>query len=270
MKEKTDIVFVLLVYRNTKDLTEFLKSAKTLSCSWKAVVVNSFFDEMSRADAERVAHENGCAFMNVENKGYGSGNNHGISAALKQFESRYIIVANPDTVIEKFALTRLDPMGRAIIGPKITRRDGRNQNPLHEKRNLIVLIFRWMFAKTGLLFFFLVSIFFNKLEKAIFGKSNHPGPRKVYALHGSFIIFPSTVLQEVGGSIFDERMFLFCEENHIAELARKHRIPMFYDPELCIRHKEDGSIGLENLRSNHFTITRRSLQVFFKNWRIFA
>lgn len=267
---KTDLVFVILAYRSTRDLREFLQAAAAPGCTWQAVIVNSFYDEATRAEAEAIARQHGCLFLNVENRGYGAGNNTGLTAALAQTDAPFVVIANPDTRIESLPLARLKAHGRAVIGPEVLGRGGRLQNPLHYRRNPLVLLFRRLFALTGLRFFFFVSVFFNKLERAFFRRFGAKGAQRVYALHGSFLVFPREVLKELGGGrLFDERMFLYCEENHVAERARAAGIPMIYDPELRILHREDGSSGDARLKAAHFDITRRSLQVFFKNWRIF-
>lgn len=265
---KCDLIFVTLVYRNTHDPEDFLQSLKKLQCSYHVVMVNSYYDDESMNEAKALAARYGCDFVNVPNRGYGAGNNAGLKEALEKHEGRYIVISNPDIMIDELSLNEIEACGGAIVGPRVTARGGRNQNPLHYRRNLFVLLFRLLYAKIGFLPFYLGSIFFNKLEKAFYKRFYKPEqPRRVYALHGSFLILPAEALKKMGGSsLFDERMFLFCEENHIAELARKNGVRLIYDPQLKVLHKEDGSISLEN--HNHFKITRQSLQVFFKNWGI--
>ncbi|HEX3027363.1 MAG TPA: glycosyltransferase [Clostridia bacterium] len=262
-----DLVLVTLTYRNDKDLTDFLDSLASLGCSYRVIVVNSFYDNESESAIRSVAQAYGCDFFSVENKGYGSGNNAGIRFALEHYQFQYLAVSNPDIRIGEFDLDRLTAAENAVVGPKILTLRGKNQNPIHYRRNFFVLFFRFLYAKAGFLPFFLAAILFNKLEKAVLRKGDAKGPRQVYALHGSFFLLPRSVLQTFGGKLFDERMFLFCEENHIAELARKHGVPIIYDPRFWVTHKEDGSISLENL--DHFRITRESLKVFFENWKLF-
>ena len=57
-----DFVFVVLVYRNTKDLEDFFTSLKTPNA--KVVVVNSFYDDDSRAKFEAVALAHNADFLN--------------------------------------------------------------------------------------------------------------------------------------------------------------------------------------------------------------
>ena len=45
-----DYVFVVLVYRNTADLEDFLVSTKEITGNYKVIVVNAFFDEKTKSE----------------------------------------------------------------------------------------------------------------------------------------------------------------------------------------------------------------------------
>lgn len=48
-----------------------------------------------------IAKKLGCSFINVENKGYGFGNNRGIEYANKYFDYEFLIVSDPNIIIKK-------------------------------------------------------------------------------------------------------------------------------------------------------------------------
>lgn len=77
-------LFVVLVYRNSADLYDFIISVKQNFTNYKIVVVNSYYDNESLKVIEDIAISNDCEFINVANKGYSYGNNLGIGYAKKK------------------------------------------------------------------------------------------------------------------------------------------------------------------------------------------
>lgn len=72
---------------------------------------------------------------------------------------------------------------------------------------------------------------------------------KVAAAHGAFIIIGREALDRLGMPLFDERMFLFCEEVHLARKARRAGVRIEYRPGILVLHKEDGSMTLAKIRT---------------------
>ncbi len=67
------------------------------------------------------------------------------------------------------------------------------------------------------------------------------GRQRIYAAHGSFIIF-SRRFFEAGGKL-DDRLFLFGEEIAVGETCRALGLPVIYDPRLSVLHNEHQSVG---------------------------
>ena len=100
MKECFDIVFVVLVYRNTQDLVDFFKSNQ-ISRS-KTIVVCSHYNDDTDTRFSEIARINLADFIVVPNKGYGYGNNKGCEYALSNYDFKYLIISNADIKIEQF------------------------------------------------------------------------------------------------------------------------------------------------------------------------
>lgn len=257
-----EIVFVVLVWRNAGDLSDFLASLqKACPVSYRAVVVNSFCDEESRRQAEQVSRGAGCDFLSVENRGYGSGNNRGIAYARAHYTFRWLAVCNPDTVLQNLpaAFFRMAPQG--VWGPEIRTRTGKRQNPCMPlpsplREALLKAYARHPRFRAG----FFAAIALNKSERILYhlflGRVQH----RVYALHGSFLLFSAPALAQLGDP-FDPRMFLFREEDYLARRCRQLGILMIFDPELRVFHKEDGSLRLSDVSVTARTLA--SLRVYF-------
>ena len=76
-------IFVVLTYRNTDDLEDFLKSVERFVKSYKVIIINSYYDDSSKFKFADIAKQYNCDFINVPNKGYSVGNNYGIKYAQK-------------------------------------------------------------------------------------------------------------------------------------------------------------------------------------------
>lgn len=257
-----EIVFVVLVCRDAADLSDFLQSLRSACpASYRVVVVNSFCDEESRRRVEQASREGGCDFLNVENRGYGSGNNRGIAYARTHYTFRWLAVCNPDTVLQTLPAAFFRAAPRGVWGPEIRTRAGKRQNPcmpLSSPLREVLLRAYTRYPRFRAVFFTAIAL--NKAERILYhlllGRSRH----RVYALHGSFLIFSASALNQLGDP-FAPRMFLFREEDYLARRCRQLGIPMICDPGLRVFHKEDGSLRLSD--TNVEARTLASLRVYF-------
>jgi GT2 family glycosyltransferase len=258
----------VLTYRNTKDLKDFIKSAReTVKDTYKIVVVNSYYDESSYKEFYSIAKENDCDFLNIENKGYGYGNNRGIEYAKKNYQFKFLIVSNPDIEIINFSIKELEGLEEYIIAPQIKTLKGKNQNPYYySKIELIEWLKYYSCIKENPIYAY-VGIIINKLYREIglfIDRCLKIKKRRIYAAHGSFVIFGFSPLNKLG-TVYDERMFLFSEENHLARLAHDKSIKTYMVPTIQVLHKEDGSVDFENEKMS--TYARESFIIYYENWK---
>lgn len=236
------IVFVLLTYRNEKDLIDFLNSAREKVEDYVAVVVNSYYDDESLEKIKKVAEEYECHFINIENKGYGYGNNQGVLYANAHFDYQYLIVSNPDIIIKNYSKDFLQGMEKAVVAPRIENAKGNMQNPMVWKKSEVAeaLVYTGLKNDNKLLFYMGMGI--NKVIRILFLLTHRKDQvAQVYQAHGSFIIFSKYVLAQIGLP-FDEQIFLFAEEGDLAAVLNKKGLPIYYVPSIVLFHKEDGSM----------------------------
>lgn len=144
-----DLIFVVLTYRNEKDLQDFFNSLSNCSGSTRVIVVNAYYDENSLKKVKEIAINNNADFIEIENKGYSYGNNVGIQYALEDYKFRYLVVSNPDIEIQKFNIDDLCNEQNALIGPTIITLSGKNQNPMMYRRVPLALHIEYMNQKHG-------------------------------------------------------------------------------------------------------------------------
>ena len=247
--EKYKYIFVVLVYRNTKDLDDCIQSIENIVLSHKIIVVNAFYDKESMEKVKVIAEHHDCAFINIENKGYSYGNNIGIEFARNNFDYEYIVVSNPDITISKFDDSIIDQnFAYDIIAPKITAADGRLQNPMYVKKPFISEWLEYKGFKHRLLWLVRAGIFISKLNRAYYLRINsNKNIYAIYGAHGCFVMLSKKAV-DILFPVYDENMFLFAEEMVLAIKSSEKGLKTCYYDGISIKHKEDGSMKLSNLK----------------------
>lgn len=237
-----DVVFVVLVYRNTEVLKGFFDSL-SLSFTYKVIVVNSFFDEASEKDCRLIAEDNFADFISVPNKGYGTGNNVGCQYAQDHYQFSYLIISNSDIEILNLCYLQQLTDLRAVYAPDIILRNGHHQNPnipielfLYKKLLDISYKYEIGYLKT-------MALVINRLCRELFVgylKLIKSRKARIFSGHGSFIVMTYYALKSLM-PVFHEDMFLYNEELYFAYRCKMQKIPIFYVPLLTILHLEGAS-----------------------------
>ncbi len=268
MLAKIKLVILVLVYRNTKDLIPFFESLRTkILHPYKIIVVESFYNDDVHNELLNLKISHKFDLVKTENKGYGNGNNIGIRYALENYDFDYLILSNSDLIIKNFF--NLDDhfitYPNSILGPIITTKKGKNQNPFIPFRfKFLINAYQLSFYNSNKLLY-TITIIINKLFRLFFLTKMFLTNKKVlntYSIHGSFIVFPKSFLQ-LQFEIFNSKIFLYFEELHLAELARLKNYKIFVSQSANIVHFEDGSTFNQK---NTFNIQRDSFQIFYKSW----
>lgn len=253
MGNKYKYIFIILVYRNIKDLEDCIRSIKSNVNSFKIIVVNSYYDEDSKKKCELISFDEHCDFINIENKGYSFGNNRGIEFAVSNYEFDYLVVANPDTEILKFDDKSLNNLVYDIFAPNIITLRGTHQNPMGISHQKIAPKILYKGLKDNRKLYIYSALFLNKLIRCVrifFNRIRHISIYPIYCAHGSFVILSNKAIFELY-PVYDENMFLFAEEGVLASKADKIGLKTCFYPHIYIRHKEDGSMKLSDFSINN-------------------
>lgn len=255
--KRYDLVFVVLVYRNTNDLRDFFNNLETENS--KVIVVNAYYDDQTKREFEFIAQENHADYINVENKGYGYGNNQGIDYAIKKYLFRYLVISNADICIQNMNICQIQDTH--ITAPDIVTLTGKHQNPyLPYHWQWYENLKYWMYKKNFKQFFIIISII-SRLTRELYNLTIKKG--YIYSAHGSFFIIPYNILKKIH-PIYNEQIFLYKEEECLAHLAREKNINILYSPEIRVIHKEDGSTATMSERK--YDLERKSYIIFYETW----
>ena len=265
--KKFNFVFVVLCYKNTLDLTSFLESIKTITGTYRVIVVNSYFDEVTKNEFEKIALVNNCDFLNVPNKGYGAGNNRGIQFARANYEFDFLVISNPDINFKDYNISNLTGLENYIIAPQINNLNGKHQSPYKPKlAKLVNMLQYYAYKYKGLRFLNFFALLINRLlrEYIILVGKLFKGKIRIYAAHGSNVIIGNLALNKLG-TLYDEKMFLFSEEEHLGNLCKLNKVKTYYYPKLKVLHKENGSVSSISVKEIN-KITIESYIYCYENW----
>lgn len=172
------------------------------------------------------------------NGGYAWGNNVGLCLA----QGRYLLVLNPDAVLQKHTLT--DAVGYmeshpeiGILGAKVLQEEGHEQ----------ITVFRYP-TLSGLFWRSLVP---NRIirKSAWFGDQRYASRgyadiMDVDVVAGCFMLMPRSVFQEVG--FMDDRFFMYSEETEWCWRVQQAGYKVRYNPSVKISHVGAASTGDES------------------------
>lgn len=262
--ERYDVVFIVLTYRSSKDIEGFCQSVLERDLNARIVVVDAFYSKECSERIKNIARRYEADYLSVENNGYSFGNNRGIEYAVNHYSFDFLIVSNPDIEIVKMELNgiRGEP---AVFGVNIVTTDGRRQNPFRVRYSKMGEFLNYIGYKFNVRLPVLVYSAFNKLSRTHFLTKAKTGNKKlypVYSVHGAFVIFAREIIKD-NFPIYNEKMFLFGEEDYLAYMMKKKGVPVYYTERIEARHKEDGSVGISNV--NTFQVSRKSYMEYYKN-----
>lgn len=221
---------IIIVSFNTREiLRACLKRlfAQTADLEIETIVVDNCSDDES---ADMVATE----FPQVKllrsdiNLGFAAGNNLGFSLA----EGEFVLLLNPDTLLEPQALQRAlaymekDPK-IGIGGGLLLDRDGNKQPSARCFPSLL----NEFLVLSGLAAKFPKSRFFGRFDRS-WDESGQAV--EVDWVPGAFALIRREALEKVG--FFDERFFLYYEEVDLCRRFRTEGWKICYWPDVMIRH----------------------------------
>ena len=256
MTESNAIISVIIVNYNVKDylancISSLLESAVESEVEIIVIDNNSFDGSVEMLNNEFsqvqvVAHR--------ENVGFGKAVNAGIDRA----RGDYVLVLNPDTIVQEDTLATLlkqmtERKNVAICGPKILNADGTLQ--LSCKRSFPT---PWVaFPKLlGLSALFPGSKWAGRYNLTYLDPDEE---YSVEAISGSCMFIRRELIDEIG--VFDERFFMFGEDLDLCFRAMEAGWEIRYVPDTQIVHYKGESVKVAPFDSIHWFYRAMSLFV---------
>lgn len=273
--EKRSCFIIILNYNSATDVINLLqKLSSDLNSSFGFIVLDNFSQNIDRVRLKqfaagmeecRIVHvdqlESRCVLMDrvnffflKHNYGYSVANNFALRM-LKFNNVHWAFLINPDIEVMDLAvfpglLRILEREKRlAILGPIVVDPLGRQHGPFERPFSRSEIIYRFTYP---------LLLAPRKVARRIHRSlsTRLKGYYRVYSVVGAFLALQVDLLAEVG--YFDERIFLYIEEQIISERLRRRRNKVGYCTQHVIRHNhilsQDYTLNPEFKRSYSYYI----------------
>jgi GT2 family glycosyltransferase len=253
------ILIIAVSYGGSPNIPAYLASLQRQDVSdWHLIVVNNSGDPLEARELRRITHTD--QRVTVLEPGGNLGYFGAVRWALKRarWHAQWLIVSNTDVqLVSTDSLSILEAIDREsdvpppVVAPSIvSRRTGLNQNPFMERRPALSAYRRRriMLASPPLAQLAILGSAGRQLLSGI-GRRQRPREvrREIYAPHGAFMAIHQSYFSR-GGDL-EYPLFLFGEENYVAEQAWRSGLRVLYVPEIVVEHVEHSQTGL--LRPRH-------------------
>jgi len=240
------IAIIILNYNGLPYVLSCLSSLKLSTISYQQLTI-ILVDNNSSDDSVKIIEKEFPKVKLIKNKknlGFSKGNNIGIKYALKN-NFDYIMLLNPDTVVEKGFLKPLLKLFRSdkkigIVSPILKeKKDGKTIYALGAKFNPIL-------GRT---------------------KHKHVKIRPLHVLKqelvsGCAMLIKNQVFKKIG--LLDERFFLYFEDSDFCLRAKEAGYKIFVQPKSIITHRPSTSLGGLSLKKIKYNLCSNFL--FILKW----
>ena len=262
------ILFITVNYRNTKITENFIQSFENLDLKENAsiVIVDNDSTIESKEFLKNISKKSKLDIRLVfcsNNLYYWGGANYVLKKLNLDIDNfpDWLIICNNDIIFNKIdfivKLQNIKSNNYAVLAPSIiSTKSKKNQNPhiLNPISTLGRLYYSIFFINsvTGLFIYKLRTMLNNIFN--IYSNKKIIKPMEIYAPHGSFMIF-SKIFFNNGGWI-DSNFEMFAEELTTAEIVKRLKMKIFFNPDLEVMHDEHSITGSRNWKENFYTFKR--------------
>lgn len=246
--------FIILNYNDCETVIKLLHQI----CGYKSIEHILVVDNCSTDDSFTQLKKNESTKITViqtnQNRGYAYGNNYGAEYAIDKWQPQILFFANPDVefkedtigILEKTLYLESD---YAVAAPLV-------QNGY----NVWKIPGYWGCLRS--LFLIMFSIHKYHIKKYL---KNNKGIHEVGVVEGSFFAIKTSAFVEING--FDERTFLYLEENILSKRLQEQNYKVVVNSEAVYVHAHSNSIRKEyKTKTNAFRLFEPSYRVYLENY----
>jgi GT2 family glycosyltransferase len=234
---------IIVNYESSKFLSQCLRSVYDSS---DGIPINVFVqDNGSKNGIEHISES--FPRINFTKNDYNMGFAKAINRTLAKTSAPYILLLNPDTIIQDGFFEKIlrhieDNENAGIIGPKILNLDGTVQGSARNFPTPLTALF----GRASLLTRFFPN---NRITRAniLTTRSDGITPMEVDWVSGACILLKRSALKEVG--YFDERFFIYWEDADLCRRMWQKGWKVIYFPQAAVYHYIGGSSRVTPIRS---------------------
>ena len=253
---------VIVSYRSDDETVGFVRNELgSIKVPHKIVVVaNGSSEEEAASLARRIPEADVLA---APNKGYACGNNLGFRHLMKNYSPEYVVFTNNDihflseNVVEVLCETLSSHPEAGAAGPEVIGLDGKRQSP--EPYLGMWDRYVWMYLATP---------FMSreaKRRRFKLDELSEAGEGPCYKLSGSFFMVESKAFSDAG--MFDERTFLYAEENILSDRMAAIGRSCWFTPSVKVLHEHGKTVSKEYDFTGRSLMQWESMRYYYRTYR---
>ena len=246
---------VILNYNDYETTNKYIKKIKDYKVLDYIVIVDNNSSDDSYNKLKELSNKKINVIKTDKNKGYAYGNNYGIDYINEHHKVDYIIISNPDIIVEEKDIVRLKKdldynEDIALVAPVI------------EQLGETIRGWRLPEAKDEILQN--INYLHRKVKKNLqYNEDKYKGNlTKVDVVSGCFFMIRNDIMNMIGN--FDESTFLYYEENILASKLKSIEKKTFIDNNVKIVHDLSISVDKSFNSINKYKILKESQKYFVK------
>lgn len=205
MKEKlSKIDCVILNYNDYITTLELVEKIKEYSIFNKIIIVDNNSSDCSYTQLKQIENDKIVVVKTEFNGGYGYGNNYGVRLSMDNWNTKNVLIINPDVYFTENLLVKVQQnliKHNAVVASAIRKtKNGLTQKPYCWK---VPSSFNYLIKS-----FLILNNIINRFRKE--GDELKEYVIETECVPGSLLLLDSEKFLEVGG--YDEKMFLYGEE----------------------------------------------------------
>lgn len=206
---------LVLNYNDANSTLTYVERIKKYDSIRKILIVDNCSTDDSADLFSCVASDKIEVIVTDKNGGYGAGNNYGIRFLKKKYNSEFILLSNPDVIVEDETIKELEGFLRAhkeyaIVAPFMLNPEGEKQINTAFR---IPSMWDYIFSFDVIWSKWVSEYFYNDIMK----------DEKIYkvvdGVSGSLLMMNVDKMIKYG--MYDENIFLYCEEITLALKLKK-------------------------------------------------
>lgn len=228
---------LVLNYNDAQTTINFIRNIKDFKNIRKIVVVDNCSTDDSLKRILAFASDKLDVVKTPLNGGYGLGNNFGIRYLIENYRSEYILLSNPDVIVEEETISELERFLKAnqdyaLAAPFMLDSSGARQvNTCFRIPNMwdYILSFEMIWSKWFSKYFYKDIVLENGKCKDVDGIS------------GSMFMMNAYYMNKYG--MYDENIFLYCEEITLGMKLKEAGLKTALLPQYSFVHNHSVSIS---------------------------
>ena len=251
------IGMVILNYNDYETTSKYIDMIKNYKSINNIVIVDNNSTDGSYEKLSSINNNKIKVIKTDKNKGYAYGNNFGINYLNKNNDVDYIIISNPDIIVEEKVIKKLqkdmdNTEDISIVCPVI--------NQLDEK------IRGWRLPTIKDEILLNINYIQRKVKKKLnYSEEKYSGHlTKVDVVPGCFFMIRKDIMKLIGN--FDEATFLYYEENILGQKLKNIDKKTYVDNEVSVIHDLSVSVDKSFNSIKKYKILKQSQKYFVKNY----